>query len=88
MRADDPAVRLCHRLAPMPLGSGDSLRQQATVVLCFPLRRPCAARFFSFVEGSLLKGFFRRVHLYVGFLRVWLSNAFLPISLGWWLMCS
>jgi len=32
------------------------------------------------------EGFFAPVHLYVGFLRVWLSYAFLPISLGWWLM--
>jgi len=50
------------------------------------LRRRWAVRFFSFVLGSLLKGFFAPVHLYVGFLHVWLSYAFLPISLGWWLV--
>ena len=45
------------RLAPKPVGSGNSPSQQATVVLFFPLRRPLAVRFFSFVWGSLLKGF-------------------------------
>jgi len=70
------------RLAPKPLGSGKFLRQQATVVLSLRLRGPWAVRFFSFVLGGLLKGFFAPVHLYVGFLRVWLSYAFLPISLG------
>ena len=86
--ADYRALRPCLRLAPKPLGSGYSLRHQATVVLSSPLRRPWAVRFFSFVLGSLLKGFFAPVHLYVGFLRVWLSYAFLPISLGWWLVCG
>ena len=80
------ALRPCLGLAPKPLGSGNSLRHQATVVLSSLLRRPWAARFFSFVLGSLLKGFFAPVHLYVGFLRVWLSYAFLPFSLGWWLV--
>ena len=76
------------RLAPKPLGSGSFLRQQATVVLSCPLRRPWAVRFFSFVVGGLLKGFFAPVRLYVGFLRVWHSYAFLPIGLGWWLVCG
>ena len=56
------------RLAPKPLGSANSLRQQATVVISSPLRRPWAVRLFSIVLGSLLKGFFAPVRLYVGFL--------------------
>jgi len=60
----------------------------AIVVLSSALHRPWAVRSFSFVEGSLLKGFFAPVRLYVGFLRVWLSYGFLPISLGWWLVCG
>jgi len=64
------------------------LGHPALVVLSFPRRRPWAVRFFSFVLGSLLKAFFALVRLYIGFLRVWLSYAFLPISLGWWLVCG
>jgi len=60
----------------------------AIVVLSFPRCRPWAVRFVSCFLGSLLKGFFAPVRLYVGFLRVWLSYAFLPISLGWWLVCG
>jgi len=86
--ADYRALHPCLRLAPKPLGSGNSLRHQATVVLSFPLRRPWAVRIFPFVLGSLLKGFFAPVHPFVGFLRAWLSYAFLPISLGWWLVCG
>jgi len=36
----------------------------------------------------MLKGFLAPVHLYIGFLRVGLSYAFLPIGLGWWLVCG
>jgi len=81
--------RRVHPCRPLGLGSSTILLgHPATVVLSFPLRQPWAVRFFSFVYGSLLKGFFAPVHLYVGFLRVWLSYTFLPISLGWWLVCG
>jgi len=75
-----------------PLGFGVQyvfpLGHAAICSFILPLRRPWAVRFFSFVLGGLPKGFFAPVHLYVGFLRVWLSYAFLPISLCWWLVCS
>ena len=81
-------LRPCTRLAPKSFDSENSLRQQATVVLFLPRRRSWAITIFSFVQGGLLKGFFAPLHLYVGFLHVWLSYAFLPISLGWWLACG
>jgi len=84
-------VRPRHARPCSPLGLGFStisVRATGNSSFILLLRRPGAARFFSFVWGSLLKGFFAPVHLYVGFLRVWLSCAFLPISLGWWLVCG
>ena len=98
MRLKSAARRLLGTVRPRPArpcspcGFGVQyvfpLVQPATVVLSLPLRRPWAVRFFSFVEGSLLKGFFAPVRFWVGFLRVWLSYAFLPLSLGWWLVCG
>jgi len=83
-----PGTPPVSRLAPQQLGLGNSLRHSGNSSFILPLRRPWAVRFFSFVLGSLLKGFFAPVHLYVGFLGVWLSYAFLPMSLGCWLVCG
>jgi len=71
-----------------PAGQGNCIRHSGQSSFILPLCRPWAVRFFSFVLGGLLKGFLAPVRLYVGFLRVWLSYAFLPISLGWWLVCG
>ena len=75
-------------LASRPIGLGNSLRHSGNSRFILPLRRPWALRFLSVVLGSLLKRFFAPVHLYDGFLRVWLSYAFLPITPGWWLVCG
>ena len=49
-------------------GRGTSFRHPATVVLASLLVGTCAVYILSFVSGSLLKGFFAPVRLYVGFL--------------------
>jgi len=54
----------------------------------FSVRAPGNCSFILLLCGPLLKGFFAPVPLYVGFLRIWLSYAFLPVGLGWRLVCS
>ena len=75
--------------SPLGLGfSTISFRAAGNSSFILPLRRPWAVGFFAFVLGSLLKGFFAPVHLDFGFLWVWLSYAFLHVSLGWRLVCG
>ena len=59
------------RVNALPLsrfGRGISFRHPATVVLALLFVGACAVQILSFVLGSLLKGFFAPVRLYVGFL--------------------
>jgi len=51
-----------------PFGRGISFWYPATVVLALIFVGACAVQILSFVLGSLLKGFFAPVRLYVGFL--------------------